>query len=63
MLDAMKTRKMGGILGPSIAGTYMALSRLEKLGLVESEWGPATAERGWGRKRLYKLTDKGGWYL
>ena len=38
---------------------HTALTRLEEKGLLESEYGGATAERGGRRKRFYKLTDSG----
>ena len=36
-----------------------ALSRLEKKGLLESEFGEATAIRGGKRKRYFKVTPFG----
>ena len=38
---------------------HTALTRLEEKGLLESEYGGATAERGGRRKRFYKLTSSG----
>jgi len=38
---------------------HTALTRLEEKGLLESEYGGATAERGGRRKRFYKLTNNG----
>ena len=38
---------------------HTALTRLEEKGLLESEFGGATAERGGRRKRYYKLTQTG----
>lgn len=38
---------------------HATLSRLEKKGLLESELGGATQERGGRRKRIYKLTAAG----
>ncbi|MEM6644577.1 MAG: helix-turn-helix transcriptional regulator, partial [Bacteroidota bacterium] len=38
---------------------HTALTRLEEKGLLESEYGGATAERGGRRKRFYKLTKSG----
>ncbi|MEM9328946.1 MAG: helix-turn-helix transcriptional regulator [Bacteroidota bacterium] len=38
---------------------HTALTRLEEKGLLESEYGGATAERGGRRKRYYQLTNSG----
>ena len=37
---------------------YADLKLLEKLGYIESFWGKATPERGWTRKRYYRLVEK-----
>lgn len=37
---------------------YADLKFLEKLGHVESFWGEATPERGWARKKYYRLAEK-----
>ena len=44
---------------PSPGAIYTTLERLEKKGLVTSNWGEPTAERGGRRKRLYQLTADG----
>jgi homoserine acetyltransferase len=41
------------LIGPSFGGMYTALWRLEDKKLVRSEWGVATANRGWRRPRHY----------
>ena len=38
---------------------HAALQRLENKGMVESEMGDATAERGGRRKRIFKVTMAG----
>jgi len=43
----------------SISAVHAVLSRLEKKGLLKSEMGQATAERGGRRKRLFEATVKG----
>ncbi len=40
---------------PTHAAVYVALRRLEKKGLVTSELGPATAERGGRPKRFFRV--------
>jgi DNA-binding PadR family transcriptional regulator len=40
---------------PAHATVYVALRRLEEKGLVESELGEATPERGGRRKRLFRV--------
>lgn len=40
---------------PAHATVYVALRRLEKKGLVHSELGDATPERGGRRKRLFRV--------
>ena len=44
---------------PSIGAVYTALERLERKGMVSSQWGEATEERGGRRKRLYRVEAKG----
>ena len=43
----------------SVGAMRTALSRLEKKGFVESEFGEATAVRGGKRKRYFKVTQTG----
>ena len=43
----------------ALASVYAALERLEKKGLVRSELGEATAERGGRAKRFFHITAKG----
>ena len=43
----------------SVGAMRTALGRLEKKGLLESEFGEATAIRGGKRKRFYKVTPLG----
>ncbi|NQZ77593.1 MAG: helix-turn-helix transcriptional regulator, partial [Ekhidna sp.] len=43
----------------SVGAMRTALSRLEKKGLLESEFGEATAVRGGKRKRYFKVTRAG----
>ncbi len=43
----------------SVGAMRTALSRLEKKGLLESEFGEATAIRGGKRKRYFKVTPFG----
>jgi PadR family transcriptional regulator, regulatory protein PadR len=50
----------GGTLGVEDAALYQALHRLERKGLVESEWGLSENNR---RARFYRLTDKGSKWL
>ncbi|SDL51325.1 Transcriptional regulator PadR-like family protein [Catalinimonas alkaloidigena] len=42
---------------------HAALQRLEKKGMVRSEMGDATPERGGRRKRLYEVTPAGSHIL
>lgn len=44
---------------PSIGALHSALSRMTKKGLINSQEGGATAERGGRRKRYYRLTGAG----
>ncbi|OIN58498.1 PadR family transcriptional regulator [Arsenicibacter rosenii] len=43
----------------NLSGIHVALYRLEEKGLVVSELGGATAERGGRRKRLFSITPLG----
>lgn len=43
----------------SLGAVYKTLDRLEQKRLVRSTLGPATAERGGRRKRLYSVTELG----
>lgn len=44
---------------PSFGALYTTLERLERKGLVGSEWGEPTAVRGGRRKRYYRITGHG----
>ena len=43
----------------SLTSVHLPLTRLEKSGLIESEFGDATAVRGGRRKKIYKVTNEG----
>ena len=43
----------------SISAIHAVLSHLEKKGLISSEIGEATAERGGRRKRIFEATGEG----
>ena len=43
----------------ALASVYLALERLEEKGLVSSELGEPTAERGGRAKRYFRVTAKG----
>ena len=43
----------------SISAVHTVLKRLEKKGLIKSEMGGATAERGGRRKRIFMITKVG----
>ena len=43
----------------SLTSVHLPLSRLEKQGIIESEFGKATAVRGGRRKKIYKVTKIG----
>ena len=43
----------------SISAIHTVLSRLEKKGLIQSEMGGATEERGGRRKRIFAATNEG----
>jgi PadR family transcriptional regulator PadR len=40
----------------TIGAVHIPLSKLERAGIVESNFGEATPKRGGRRKRIYKLT-------
>ncbi|MBU1099622.1 MAG: PadR family transcriptional regulator [Bacteroidetes bacterium] len=42
-----------------LTAVHVPLTRLEKRGLIESEYGESTAVRGGRRKKIYTLTDRG----
>lgn len=44
---------------PALPTIHTALYRLEDRGMLDSEMGGATAERGGRRKRLFSITNKG----
>nr|WP_293834371.1 PadR family transcriptional regulator [uncultured Arsenicibacter sp.] len=54
--DELKQRTDRAI---NLSGIHVALYRLEEKGLVVSELGGATAERGGRRKRLFSITPLG----
>ncbi len=43
----------------SLTSVHLPLSRLEKLGFLESTFGEATAVRGGRRKKIYSITKIG----
>jgi DNA-binding PadR family transcriptional regulator len=43
----------------SLTSVHLPLGRLEKAGLIESEFGESTAVRGGRRKKIYKITRVG----
>src|SRR5437879_4921348 len=43
----------------SLGAVYATLERLERKGLVRSSVGPATAERGGRRKRVFRVSGAG----
>jgi len=43
----------------TLGAVYLALDRLQQNGLVVSELGEATAERGGRAKRFFRITPKG----
>ncbi len=43
----------------SLTSVHLPLNRLEKNGLLESEFGEATAVRGGRRKKIYTITKLG----
>jgi PadR family transcriptional regulator PadR len=56
-IQADLERKTGDPI--SLGAVYATLDRLERKGLVRSRMGPATAERGGRRKRVYQVTSHG----
>ena len=52
--------RSGGELGLEDAALYQALHRLERRGLIESEWGISQNNR---RAKYYEITRKGRRYL
>ncbi len=53
--------EVGSRTGRSISrgALHAALSRLEEKGLIRSEFGAPSAERGGRRKKLYQVTNTG----
>ena len=43
----------------SLTSIHVPLSRLEKSGLIEGEYGESTAVRGGRRKKVYRITKLG----
>ncbi len=43
----------------SMTSVHLPLDRLEKKGLIDSEFGEATSIRGGRRKKIYKITKLG----
>lgn len=43
----------------SLTAVHLPLSRLEKMGYLDSEYGEATAVRGGRRKKIYQITQHG----
>jgi DNA-binding PadR family transcriptional regulator len=43
----------------SLTSVHLPLSRLEKAGWIESEFGRSTAVRGGRRKKIYTITKQG----
>lgn len=43
----------------SLTTVHLPLTRLEEQGLIEAEFGEATAVRGGRRKKIYKITESG----
>ena len=43
----------------SLTSVHVPLSRLEKAGLIEGEYGESTAVRGGRRKKVYRITKIG----
>ncbi len=52
---------IAGITGKrtSVATIYFPLSRLEEQGVIDSQFGEATAVRGGRRKKIYSVTGMG----
>ncbi|MBD3415261.1 MAG: PadR family transcriptional regulator [Candidatus Aminicenantes bacterium] len=47
----------------SLTSVHLPLSRLEKKGLIDSEYGESTAVRGGRRKKVYQITRPGFEFL
>lgn len=58
-VNIMKVIKENSTRSPDVTSVHSVLRRLEKKGLVNSEMGGASAERGGRRKRLFTLTTAG----
>ena len=43
----------------TIGAIHIPLTKLEKAGIIESQFGEATPKRGGRRKRIYKITQTG----
>ena len=43
----------------TLGAAYAALERMERKGMLRSSLGPATAERGGKRRRLFSVTPEG----
>jgi PadR family transcriptional regulator, regulatory protein PadR len=43
----------------TIGAIHIPLTKLEKAGIIESQFGEATPKRGGRRKRIYKITQIG----
>jgi DNA-binding PadR family transcriptional regulator len=54
-LSERLTRRSGGVLSVPEGSLYPALHRLERAGLVDSEWETADGRR----RRVYRLTRRG----
>lgn len=55
-VSAWIRERTGGDLGIEDASLYQCLHRLERRGLIESEWGPSDNNR---RAKYYEITAKG----
>ena len=47
----------------SLTSVHLPLGRLEKTGLIESDYGKSTAVRGGRRKKIYSITKLGFEFL
>jgi PadR family transcriptional regulator PadR len=52
----VRQSKWAWLWGISLGGMYNVLERLERRGVLWSRWGEATAERGWHRPRIYRIS-------
>ena len=54
-------KRINRVLGKTltIGAIHIPLTRLEKAGIIESNFGQATPKRGGRRKKLYRLTTLG----